>query len=141
MRLASGSIAGVAAAGFVPAPFFASACDAGRGDLAGGGLGGGGSRISVWGGVEAGPECQVGFGEWARLEGVGGLVFDPSCAPTAVVTARRYNPAAAKASQLEALMRSMRVIRHRCGGALAPCHFRRSIFNPPLLCASTGCLT
>ena len=64
--------AGVTAHGFVTAGFFRSACDPRRGDFAGGGASGGGSTTSVWGGVEAGPECQVGLVEPARLESVGG---------------------------------------------------------------------
>ena len=88
--------AGVAAHGFVPVGFLPSTWDARRGGFAGGGASEGGSTTSVWGGVEAGPECQVGFAESARLEGEGGLTFDPSCgAPSGVAIPRRYNPATA----------------------------------------------
>jgi hypothetical protein len=104
--------AGVTANGFVTADFFPSTWDPRRGDFAGGGASEGGSTTSVWGGVEAGPEDQVGFVEPARLESEGGRTFDPSCgAPSGVATPRRYNPAAAKARQVDASMCLTRVIR------------------------------
>jgi hypothetical protein len=79
--------------------------------LAGGGAWEGGSTTSVWGGVEAGPEGQVGFVESTRLESAGGGTFDPSCgAPSGVAIPRKYNPATAKARQVDASMRLTRVI-------------------------------
>jgi hypothetical protein len=104
--------AGVTAPGFVAAGFSPSAGGARRADFAGGGLGAGGNTTSVWGSVEAGPECQVGWLESACREREGGRGSNPSCgAPSGVATARRYNPAAARASLLEASMRLTRVIR------------------------------
>jgi hypothetical protein len=80
--------------------------------LGGGGAWEGGTTTSVWGGVEAGPDCQVGFVESARLESEGGRTFDPSCgAPSGVAIPRRYNPAPAKARQLDASMCFTRGIR------------------------------
>jgi hypothetical protein len=79
--------------------------------LAGGGAWEGGSTTSVWGGVEAGPEGQAGFVESGRLESLGGGKFDPSCgAPSGVAIPRKYNPATAKARQVDASMRLTRVI-------------------------------
>jgi len=104
--------AGVTAHGFVTVGFFPSTCDPRRGDFAGGGASEGGSTTSVWGGAEAGPECQVGFVESARLESEGGRTSDPSCgAPSGVAIPRRYNPAPAKARQVDASMCLTRVIR------------------------------
>jgi len=101
----------VTAHGFVTAGFFPSTCDPRRGDSAGGGASEGGSTTSVWGGVEAGPESQVGFVESARLESERGRRFDPSCgAPSGVAIPRRYNPAAAKARRVDASMSLTRVI-------------------------------
>ena len=111
--------AGVTAHGFVTVGFFPSTCDPRRGDFGAGGASEGGSTTSVWGGVEAGPECQVGFVESARLESEGARTFDPSCgAPSGVAIPRRYNPAAAKARQVDASMCLTRVIRtsHQLSG-------------------------
>lgn len=109
--------AGVAVDGFVTAGFFLSAGDPRRVDFAGGGLGGGGGTTSVWGGVEAGPECQVGLVESARLESEGGRAFDPSCgAPTGIAAPRKYIPAPARASQLEASVRLTRVVAPSSSG-------------------------
>ncbi len=53
----------------------------------------------------------MGLAERARLESVGGRAVDPFCgAASAVAVPTRYNPPAAKASQVEALMSLTRAI-------------------------------
>jgi hypothetical protein len=97
--------------GFVTAAFFSCAFDTRRGGFAGGGASEGGCTTSVWGSVEAGPECQVGFVGSARREGKGGRSFDPSCgAPSGVAIPTRYNPAVTKTRRADALMGLARVI-------------------------------
>jgi len=103
--------AGAVAPGFVISGLFPSACAPRSSDFAGGGASGGGGTTSVWGDVVAGPECQVGLAERARLESVGDCPFEPSCgAASGLAAPRRYNPAATKASQVEASMSLMRAM-------------------------------